>query len=391
MASIIDYAIKNANKDFEKMPFNHVDALVFAQLSYLFYDGIVPNEDDETYGVTFAQIAEAPDELYESMFPLERTRERNKMLLNAVAYSKRYGKIRVNYYVNNNDAEKETQFSAVTFINELGKVYIVFRGTDATITGWRENFNMLYTSPVASQILSVPYVEKVAQKTSRKITLIGHSKGGNLAIYAGVNCQSKIKSRIGDIISFDNPGFTEEFINSKKYTSAVHKIHKYVPEQSMVGMLLSNKGTYTVVKSEGEGFYQHDPFMWIINNNEFEKGDGVATHTKMINFAFNDWVFGFTPSQRETFINAFFLIVEQTNRQNANTFGEWSENLKDNVPLVLDALKGLDSETKSLMLKVFGQMFVSAKDGVTTTQKKIIKKGIKKIPGFRQIKDKKDE
>lgn len=394
MANIIDYAVKNANKDFKTMPFNEIDGLVFAQLSYLSFDGIVPSDKENKEGVTFAQIAEVSPAKYEKLFPLERTRERNKMLLNAVAYSKRYGKIRVNYYVNIRDAKKEIQFSAVTLIDENNKVYIVFRGTDATITGWRENFNMLYTYPVASQKLSVPYVEGVAEKTNRRITLIGHSKGGNLAIYSGVMCSSKIKSRIGKILSYDNPGFTDDFINSKKYLSAEHKINKIVPEQSMIGMLLSNRGNYKIVKSEGEGFYQHDPYMWIIEDNLFIESSKVATHTEMINYAFNDWVFGFTPRQRETFINAFFLIVETTNKQNASTFGEWSENLKGNVPMVLDAFKELDPETRSLMIKVFGHMFVAAKDGVTTTQKRLIRrniKNIKKLPHLRLLTDGKEK
>lgn len=378
MANIIDYALLNANKDFNTLPFSTIDGLILAQLSYMRYDGIVPDVKSRTKGVLFSDIVESDG--YNRMFPLERTAERNKMLLNAVAYSKRYGKIRVNYYENIFDSSKDAQFCAVTFILENGDAYIAFRGTDSTITGWKENFNMLYMSPVASQTLSVPYVEKVARKTKGNLTLLGHSKGGNLAIYAAVMCSDTVRDRIIEIQSFDNPGFTEEFINSEKYLETESRISKLVPEESMIGMLLNNRGRYRVVKSDGVGFYQHDPFMWKIENNDFINADGVVTKARIIDGTFNEWVFGFSPEQREMFIEGLFNVIEATNAQNAATFAQWSENLKGNTTLILDAVKDLNPETRSLMLKVLGNLFVSAKDTVATTQKRIIKHKIKSIP-----------
>ena len=378
MACIIDYALLNANRDFSAIPFSEIDGLIFAQLTYLLFDGIVPGLESGAQGVTFAQIVEHKD--YDKMFPLERTAERNKKLLNAVAYSKRYGRMSVNYYENILDAEKETQFSAVTFIDENGDGYIAFRGTDATITGWRENFNMLYTSPVASQKLCVPYTESVASKIPGKITLIGHSKGGNLAIYAGAVCKKKAKEKIVSILSYDNPGFTEEFINSKKYIEAESKITKIVPEQSMIGMLLNNRGSYRVVKSDGDGFYQHDPFMWWIDGNDFVNGDRVVTKALIIDNTFNEWVFSLSPEERATFVDALFEVVEKTNSQNAATFGQWSENIKGNASSVFDAIKELDPETRSIMKKAFISLFSSARENVTATPKAIIKTRIKRIP-----------
>ncbi len=378
MACIIDYALLNANRDFSAIPFSEIDGLIFAQLTYLLFDGIVPGLESGAQGVTFAQIVEHKD--YDKMFPLERTAERNKKLLNAVAYSKRYGRMSVNYYENILDAEKETQFSAVTFIDENGDGYIAFRGTDATITGWRENFNMLYTSPVASQKLCVPYTESVASKIPGKITLIGHSKGGNLAIYAGAVCKKKAKEKIVSILSYDNPGFTEEFINSKKYIEAESKITKIVPEQSMIGMLLNNRGSYRVVKSDGDGFYQHDPFMWWIDGNDFVNGDRVVTKAQIIDNTFNEWVFSLSPEERAIFVDALFEVVEKTNSQNAATFGQWSENIKGNTSSVFDAIKELDPETRSIMKKAFINLFSSARESVTATPKAIIKTRIKRIP-----------
>ena len=384
MASIIEYALLNANKDFENLPFSKIDGLIFAQLSYLHFDGIVPEITSRKRGILLSEIAEHSG--YDSIFPLPRTAKKNKMLLNALAYSKRYGNVRVNYYQNILDYENDTQFSAVTFIIDDTHAYIAFRGTDATITGWKENCNMLFTSPVGSQKLSVPYVEKVASKFKGEITLIGHSKGGNLAIYSGVMCSDDIKERIPEILCFDNPGFTEEFINSEEYLESESKIVRFVPEESMIGMILSNRGSYRVIKSHGVGFYQHDPFMWQIENNDFVSGSRVVTRAQIIDDTFNDWVFGFNPHQREVFVESLFNIIAETNGQNAATFGQWVENLRGNIPTMIDAVKDLDPDTRALMLKVFRHLFSTANGNMIATPKKILKGRLKKLPHIKAIK-----
>ncbi|MCH5191041.1 MAG: DUF2974 domain-containing protein [Oscillospiraceae bacterium] len=378
MANIIEYAILNANKDFKTLPFSKIDGLIFAQLSYLNFDGIVPEIASQSQGVSLSEIAEHPD--YNSLFPLPRTAENNKMLLNALAYSKRYGNILVNYYQNILDNENDIQFSAVTFITDPDHAYIAFRGTDSTIIGWKENFNMLFTSPVGSQKLSVPYVEKVASKFNGEITLIGHSKGGNLAIYSGVMCSDDIKGKISEILCFDNPGFTEEFINSEKYLKNERKIVKFVPEESMIGMILNNRGSYRVIKSHGIGFFQHDPFMWQIENNDFVSGSRVFTRALIIDDTFNDLVYGFEPHQRELFVESLFNIIAETNGQNAATFGQWAVNLKGNIPTMIDTLKDLDPDTRALMLKVLKHLFSTANGNMIATPKRILRGKIKKIP-----------
>ncbi len=375
--SIIDYVLLNCNKGFDSLPFSNIDGLILAQLSYLSFNSLVPDISSRSKGVLFSEVAES--ENFDSIFALPRTAERNKKLFNAMAYSKRYGKIKINYYCNIFDYEKDTQFCAVTFVMPNGDACIAYRGTDATITGWKENCNMLYTSPVSSQKLSVPYLEKVSRKTKGKIILVGHSKGGNLAIYAGAMCSQSSKNKLIEIKSFDSPGFTKDFIKSPEYRSIQKKITKLVPEQSMIGMLLNNTNKYSVIQSEGIGFYQHDPFMWKIENNDFISGEKVVTQAKILDQTFNEWVYNFEPEQRELFVEAMFDIIEATNEQNASTFIEWSENLKGNMPLVFDTLKELDPKTRSFILKVFGNLFVSAKDSIVTSQKEKLKMASKKI------------
>ncbi len=375
--SIIDYAILNAHKDFTKLPFSKIDGLIFSQLAYLSYDNIVPDVKNRGKGLLLSEIAE--NENYEDLFPLERTAERNKKLLNAVAYSKRYGKIRVNYYEDIFDIEKDTQFCAITFIFPNGDACIAFRGTDSTITGWKENFNMLFTSPVSAQSLSAPYVDRVAKKIKGKITLAGHSKGGNLAIYAGTMCSALTKDKIVEIQSFDSPGFTKDFIESPEHLKTEEKIAKYIPEESMIGLLLNNRDNYRIIKSDGSGISQHDPFLWLVEDNDFINGEKLYMRSQFFDATFNDWVNSAEPIQREKFVEALFDIINSANEENALTFIDWADNLKENSSLIYETLKDLDPETRSLMLKGFGNLFSTLNKNVKSTPKKLWADAVKKF------------
>lgn len=379
MADIIDYALLNAHKDFDTLPFSKIDGLIFAELAYLSYDNIVPDTKNKGKGLLFSDIAESQN--YDDIFPLERTAERNKKLLNAVAYSKRYGKIRVNYYEDIFDTEKDTQFCAITFILPNGDACIAFRGTDSTITGWKENFNMLFTSPVAAQSLSVPYVDAVAKKIKGNIILTGHSKGGNLAIYAGTKCSAFAKSKIVEIQSFDSPGFTKEFIESAEHTEAEKIIVKFIPEESLIGVLLNNRENYRIIKSEGSGIMQHDPFLWQIDidKNDFVDGEKLYLMSQFFDTTFNDWVYSSEPEQREQFVEALFRMINAANAENATSFVDWSENLKNNSSIIYENLKDLDPETRNLVLKGLGNLFSTINKNVKSTPKKIWNDTLKKI------------
>ncbi len=374
---IIDYAILNAHKDFTKLPFSKIDGLVFSQLSYLSFDNLVPNIKNKGKGIYLSEITE--NENYEAVFPLERTAEKNKKLLNAVAYSNRYGKIRVNYYEDIFDIEKDTQFCAITFFFPNGDACIAFRGTDSTITGWKENFNMLFTSPVAAQSHSVVYIEKVAKKIKGNITLVGHSKGGNLAIYAATKCNDEAKAKIVEIQSFDSPGFTKEFIESPEHIETEKKIRKFIPEESMVGLLLNNRDNYRIIKSEGSGILQHDPFMWQVEDDDFVNGEKLYMRSQFFDSTFNDWVYGSEPEQREKFVEALFEMINAANAENATSFIDWAANLKDNTSLIYENIKDLDPETRNLVLKGFGNLFSSISKNVKSTPKKLWNDTLKKL------------
>ena len=375
--NIIDFAILNAHKNFDKLPFSKIDGLIFAQLSYLSFDNIVPDSKSRGNGIYLSDVAQSDN--YEELFPLERTEEKNKRLLNSVAFSNRYGKICVNYYDDIFDIEKDTQFCAITFIFPNGDACIAFRGTDSTITGWKENFNMLFTSPVAAQTLAVSYVEKVAKKIKGSITLVGHSKGGNLAIYAGTMCNDSTKNKIIEIQSFDSPGFTKEFIDSPKHLATTEKIVKIIPEESMVGLMLNNRNNYRIIKSDGSGIAQHDPFLWQIKNDDFINGEKVYMSSHFFDATFNDWVYTSTPKEREKFVEALFQMIDAANSENAINFSDWLEHIKNNPTAIYELLKDFDPQTRNLVLKGFGNFFLSINKNVKSAPKKLWADTVKKI------------
>ena len=379
MADIIDYALLNAHKDFDTLPYSPIDSLLFSELAYFEFDNIVQNVKSRNKGLLLSEIVE--NALYENMFPLERTAERNKKLLGAAAYSKRYSKIKVNYYEDIFDVTKDTQFCAITFILPNGDACIAFRGTDSTITGWKENFNMLFTSPVAAQGHSVSYVDAVAKKVKGNIILTGHSKGGNLAIYSATKCSQAAKSKIVAIHSFDSPGFTKEFIESKEYIETEKIIKKFMPEESLIGVLLNNRDNYRIIKSEGSGIMQHDLFLWQvdISKNDFVDGEKLYKSSKFFDATFNDWVNSSTPEQREQFVEALFQMINAVNSENATSFVDWSENIKNNSSVAYETLKGLDPEVRSLVMHGIGDMFSSINKNVKSTPKKLWNDTLKKI------------
>ena len=161
------------------------------------------------------------------------------------------------------------------------------------------------------------------------------------------------------------------------------KILKFVPEESMIGMLLNDTDTYRIVKSDGEGIHQHDPFLWMVEDNDFVTGKKIDTKAKFVTSTFKEWVGNFTPEQREVFVDGIFDIIQATNAQKAESFIDWSENLKSNNALFFETIKDLDPETRSFMLKFLGNIFPSAKDSLLVTPKKIIKSTLDKIKSMR--------
>ena len=231
-----------------------------------------------------------------------------------------------------------------------GAKYVVFRGTDDTLVGWKENFNMSFMHPVPSQMEAVEYLEYVAEKTKGKILLGGHSKGGNLAVYAAVKASKATQERIAAVYSNDAPGFDTEFIGGEDYKAVRDRIYTFVPQSSVVGMLLEHEESYTVVKSRSAGLLQHNGFSWEVMGGSFVKLDDVDEESKLIDRSIKDWLVQMSSEERAAVIDSIYEAISATN---AKTLTDLSQ---DKIKIV-KAWNSMDNDARNQVRRCINIVF----------------------------------
>lgn len=266
MANIFDYLKWRGDLDFHQSPINSIDNLIFSRLSYIPFDHIVSEDIDPSILLKEVMTKFVSQTNYHEIV----FQEEDIHLLKELAASKRFGDLKLCAYVNSIDYTTESQFSAITIVLDKDIAFIAFRGTDNTIIGWKEDFNMTFTSPIHSQELAVEYVNSIAKNRKGNLYLGGHSKGGNLAVYSGYFVNTKVQKRIHTIYNNDGPGLNEEVIKRIQQKTLKTKIKTFVPQVSIVGMLLERKEAYQVVKSSESGILQHDVYSWNVLGTESE-------------------------------------------------------------------------------------------------------------------------
>lgn len=241
MPNIFDY-IKWRDIEIAKVEFNEIDNLILSRFSYLPLDGVIsPNEE-----ITIKEAYERTKILGTT----GRTLQAEDIdLYSTLANSIRFGKLKITEFINKIDTIQEKQFSAVTIILPDDTIYVAYRGTDYSIVGWKEDFNMSFKEQVPSQIDAVEYLENIAKKYKCKIRVGGHSKGGNLAVYASAFCKPETQKRIIKVYNNDGPGFSEKIVNSEGYKRILKKVHTYIPQTSIIGRLLNHQEKTTILKS----------------------------------------------------------------------------------------------------------------------------------------------
>ena len=345
MGSLFDYLDWRGDLRFSEVPLGEVDGLILSLLSYIDFDGIVPSD----FGETPVTLLDATRQY------LRRHKGENAYLgvivppdivsLAAKASkSRRFGDVRLCGYVNRIDSAEQKQFSAVTALLSDRTAFVAFRGTDDTLVGWKENFNMSFLDTVPAQQDAVAYLETVAEAIPLPFSVGGHSKGGNLAVFAAVRCQPDLKERLITAFGYDGPGFSRGFIDGVDYKSTRPKIRTIVPDSSVVGMLLEHEETYEVIKSNATGLLQHNGFSWEVLGGKFIHLDTVTGESRLIDSALKDWLDGMTPAEREGFVDNIF---ETLSAAGATTLTELSaEKIK-----LVKAWGALDPKTRSVLLK----------------------------------------
>lgn len=341
MGTILDYIREYGDYTFSEKPLNEVDSLVLCQFAYLKFDGIVPGAGEHGDAVSMGFLENHQDK--DRLFADERYRENNTALFRGMLDSARFSTLRMNYYVNMIETDKETQFSAVTFFLEDGTIYAAYRGTDETIIGWKEDFNLAFSKPVTGQLRSVEYLNEVASEFEKPFFMGGHSKGGNFATYAAMNCKEEIRNRIVKIYNHDGPGFRPEIRKQGNYDEIAGKVVKIIPHSSLVGMLLeSHAAGYMVVESRSFGLLQHDPYSWLVREDEFVRVKDIYKGRRFMDETLNEWILSLNEEQIHSFVDTLYEVVSASK---AVTLIDFTADWKKSMMAVAAAFKGLDEET----------------------------------------------
>ena len=266
--NIFDYLKWRGDVPFAISPFNDVDNLILAELAYTDFGGIVPGD-----GTTVPlQAVHTQYFSLHSRTDIARSKSytaRSPLLMDEMCRGRRFADTQMLFYRSERDAQTDLQFSAVTFRLPDNTAYVAFRGTDGTLVGWKEDFNFSWLSGTEGQQRAAEYLSASGKALGCLLRVGGHSKGGNLAVYAAACCDKNVQERIVSVYSNDGPGFKPEFIAGEGYRRILPRIVSIIPDTSVIGMLMESLATPKVIRSTASGMIQHDGFTWAVERDRF--------------------------------------------------------------------------------------------------------------------------
>ena len=350
MADIFDYLLWRGDLGMDAVPPNPVDTLILSELSYIGFEGLVPG--DFLHPVPLKVAAEAFLAL-----PDREDRVRTKKdadLIAACARTERFGSLRLVFYRSELLPEQQSQFAAVTWLLPGGTAVITYRGTDLTLTGWKEDFNMSFQEFVPAQEKALRYLEAFARVHPGPVCLAGHSKGGNLAVYAAARCQPELRERIVFAHNHDGPGFHSVMMADPGYREALPKVRTFVPQSSVVGMLLEHEEPYAVIRSRQLSLLQHEPYSWEVLGGDFVRMAQIDENSRFLDRTIKTWLANTTMEERNAFVDAVYEVL---------TLGQ-TDDLRDiilprNVLRYLRQLR-TDEQLRSVITREFAELFRTA-------------------------------
>ena len=367
MANIHDYLDWRGDLKFEEFGINEIDELILARVSYFPYDRIKMKPKEK-----FKDIAKKMESFTDNDFIWKGDKE----LLVKLGESERYSDVTITDYIKHNVEEEQKQFSAITLHVGNSLHYVSYCGTDYSLYAWKENFNLSFMDKIPAQIEAKKYFDEIAKQYKGKFILGGHSKGGNLAIYAAVKASAKNRSRIIKALNYDGPGFRSDFLKSKEYKEMLPKLHEYIPQDSVVGMLLTQDEAFTVVLSTEKAILQHDIFSWVVNKDKLMKVPNTTKASKITNRALSNWIKNCSLEQRQIFIDSVYEMLYATE---ATSLKELSSTWVSKIGIVLKTYNNLSEKDKKIMSKTVKQIVTSYRKAIRDDNKKEIKQKIDKI------------
>lgn len=371
MANVCEYIKWRGDLSLNQSKFNEIDNLILSRFSYFPFDKIIK----ENEVVTIKELSERFNQQDITKLPILWKNDVD--LFPLMGKSKRFGEMLATKYMNIIDVEKEKQFSAITVLMPDNTIFVSYRGTDNTIVGWKEDLNMSFKSHIASQISAKKYLEIIAQEyPDKKIRIGGHSKGGNIAVYAATFTTREIKNRIINVYNNDGPGFCEDVIETPEYQEMIEKVHTYIPQSSVIGRLMNHREKYTVVESVQKGIMQHDLYSWQVLGKEFVTLEEVTNGSVFVDKTIKGWLEDVEPAKREQVIDVVFDILNATDAQ---TMKELKSNWFSSARIILTSYKNIDNETKDMIWQTLNALFKIAKNNIFEDLPKLPEKEQKRM------------
>lgn len=382
LSNIYDYLKWRGDLSMEVDPFNDIDALILSELVYVEFLDTVPS--------FLSDQSRALNEVAKDFFLKNDESALMKRfsfikesinLLKVLSNSNRFKNIKLSNYVNELNYNDAKQFAAITYQLEDNSIFVAFRGTDDTILGWKEDFLMTYKYPVQSQIQAANYLKAIieqfcqskisliinkhkfssifkrTQKNTSFIRIGGHSKGGNLAVFAASTIDDKHAQKIIQIYNYDGPGFPKEMIEKTNYKMMADKIKKFIPENSVFGIMLENLETVKIIKSNAKGLMQHNGFTWQIVGKDFSTVDKLSKESMALSDAFKSWLNKVDLKTRESAVKAIFTILENAN---IKTVDDLTEKSFSHLFIALKEFKNLENDTRDAIIHFFKTLLVES-------------------------------
>lgn len=307
MSNLLDYLIWRGDILLSQDPFNSIDGLILSCLSYVRFEKVLPKKGKMT-------IAKASEKFFKLHSAEELAQDKSfinfaPFMLKALAEADRFKDAYLSNYVNEIDISRQIQFSALTIDTSDGMTFISYRGTDDSIIGWKEDFNLSFET-VPAETEAAKYLQNVMTGRLNRVRLGGHSKGGHLAIYAAAAASVEVAMKIEKIYNFDGPGFNTEAMKSNKFKKIQPKIEKYIPETSIIGRLLENSTRPVVVKSSEAGIMQHDPLTWQLEGKNFVTCASTDKISNLFDDTMTDWLNNMSFEERKVFVDELFSVFE---------------------------------------------------------------------------------
>jgi hypothetical protein len=373
--NMVDYARDMGAASFGDVPFGEIDQAILAQLVYLPLKRALPSPSARMTMSALSQALEdeTADKIYEILL-----RDRLQ-LLHTCGQSARYEDLLVSGFVNDISHEDEMQFCAMVVTLPDHRRAVCFRGTDLTLAGWKEDLNMSFDEPTPAQRRAVEYINEHADVPS---IVLGHSKGGNLAVYGSTFCDAPAQSRITQVYTNDGPGLSPASAGSAAYQAIAPRIISLLPQNSLVGVLLSQHKPYQVVYSRAVGLLEHNPFSWEVErqSHAFVRRKELSRTSLMMDETMDEWLARMSLDERRTFADTLYEVLSASE---SKTLGELVKNPRRSAERMLKAMKGIDPMTRKAVRQLIARFFsVGAEVLVSRTAEAL---------GIDQDKDKNDE